>query len=121
VAALASSVAVIAYWNFESVPRLRKRAPAYRALVAATLGYGVVALPGLWALHGTRLGVELATAALVCVLALVSHLVLRRILQPAAGSVGSLRLLALSVLLATLVALPIHLWTLGIEPWRAAG
>lgn len=121
VAALASSVAVIAYWNFESVPRLRKRAPAYRGLVAATLGYGVVALPGLWALHGARLGVELATAALVCVLALVSHLVLRRILQPAAGSVGSLRLLALSVLLATLVVLPIHLWTLGIEPWRAAG
>jgi hypothetical protein len=119
VGALAASVAVIAYWNFENVPRLRKRSPAYRGLVATTLGYGAVALLGLWALHGARLGVELGMSALVCVLGLGSHLVLRRILQPAAGSVWALRLLALGVLLATLVVLPLHLWTLGIEPWRA--
>jgi phytol kinase len=118
VGALAASVAVIAYWNFENVPRLRKRSPAYRGLVAATLGYGAVALLGLWALRGARLGVELGVAALVCVLGLLSHLVLRRILQPAAGSVWALRLLALGVLLASLVVLPFHLWTLGIEPWR---
>ena len=35
-----------------------------------------------------------------------------------AGGVWSLRLLALGVLLASLVALPLHLWTLGIGPWR---
>ncbi len=120
VGALAASVAVIAYWNFESVPRLRKRAPAYRGLVAVTLGFGAVALLGSWALHGPRLGIELGLVALVCVLGLVSHLMLRRIFQPAAGSVWALRLLALSVLLATLVVLPLHLSALGIEPWRAA-
>lgn len=120
VGALAASLAVIAYWNFESMPLLRRRAPAYRALVAATFGYGTVALLGLWALRGARLGVELGVAALVCVLGLGAHLVLRRALRPAAGGVGALRLLALGVLLASLAALPLQLWTLGIEPWRAA-
>lgn len=120
VGALAASVAVIAYWNFENAPRLRRRSAAYRGLVAATLGYGTVALLGLWALHGARLGVEMGMAALVCVLGLLANLVLRRILRPAAGSVWALRLLALSVLLATLVVLPLHLSTLGIEPWRTA-
>ncbi len=120
VGALAASLAVVAYWNFENVPRLRRRSAGYRGLVAASLGYGSVALLGLWALRGARLGVELATAALVCVLGLLFHLALRRVVRPPAGSVWTLRLLALGVLLATLVMLPLHLWTLGIEPWRAA-
>ncbi len=118
VGALAASLAVIAYWNFEGVPRLRKRSPAYRGLVAITLGYGTVALLGLWVLRGARLGLELGTVALVCVLGLLFCLWLRRALRPPAGSTWALRLLALGVLLATLVVLPLHLWSLGIVPWR---
>jgi phytol kinase len=120
VGALAASLAVIAYWNFENMPRLRRRSAGYRGLVAASLGYGSVALLGLWALRGARLGIELATAGLVCVLGLVFHLALRRVVRPPAGDVWTLRLLALGVLLATLAVLPLHLWTLGIEPWRPA-
>lgn len=119
VGALAASLAVVAYWNFENLPRLRKRSAAYRGLVAVTLGYGAVALLGLWALRGGALRAELGTAALVCVLGLAFHLALRRMFQPPAGSVWALRLLALSVLLASLVTLPFQLWSLGIEPWRA--
>lgn len=118
VSALAASLAIIAYWQFEASPRLRHRAAGYRALVAITAGYGMVALLGLWALRGGALGVELATAALICVLGLAFHLALRRAFQPPPGSVWALRLLALGVLLATLAVLPLHFVSLGLDPWK---
>ena len=115
VSALAASLTVIAYWNFESMPRLRKRSAARRGLSAIALGVGVVALPGLWMLRGPWFGLGLATALLVCGLGLLIHLALRRMLPAPAGISSPLRLLALGVLIASLVALPLHLWTLGIE------
>jgi phytol kinase len=117
VGALAASLAIVAYWQFEHSPRLRKRSSGYRALLATSIAYGAVALPALWALRGTTLRTEWATSAVVCVLGLLVHLVLRRLFKLPADLAWPLRLLALSVLLATLVALPLHLSSLGIDPW----
>jgi phytol kinase len=116
VGALAASLAVIAYRTLAHLPRLRQRAPAWRALVALSLAWAVVALPGLWALRGGRVGRELAIVALACGLGLAADLGLRRLVPRPPGGPWDLRRLAFGVLLATLLLLPLHLWAQGIEP-----
>jgi dolichol kinase len=117
VGALAASLAVITYRTLESMPRLRQRSPGWRAVVAVALAYAVVVLPGLWALRGDRVEREMGIAAIVCGLGLVAELVLRRLLRRLAGGPWEMRRLAFGVLLATLLVLPLHLWSQGIEPW----
>ncbi len=116
---LAASLSVIAYWTFESMPRLRRRSRFNRAALAISVGCGIVALPGFWAVRGQWLGMELAGAALLCTVALALHLLLRRRIRPVAGSLGALQLLAVSVLLASLVLLPLQLWSQGYISPRA--
>lgn len=115
VGALAASLAVVTYRTLENLPRMRLRSPGYRALVAVSLAYAVVALPGIWALRGDRVGNELGIAALACALGLLADLALRRLAHRPAEARWELRRLALGVLFATLIVLPLHLWSQGIE------
>jgi hypothetical protein len=87
-------------------------------LASASLGFATVAPLGVWVLRGTRTGMELATAALVCAGGLLSYLGLRRLAGRPAGTIWDLRLLALGVLLAALAILPLHLHWLGVVEWR---
>ena len=115
VGALAASLAVITYWTLEHMPRLRQRPPGYRAVVAISLACAVVALPGLWALGGDRAGRDFGIAAIICVLGLAADRALRPLVWHAGAGPWELRRLAFGVLLATLIVLPLHLWSQGIE------
>ena len=117
VGALSAALAVIAYWTFESAPRLRRRPPSYRAVAAVFLAFGTVVPVGLWALRGEAPGIELATAGLVCVLGLGTFVILRRALRKPAGSVWDLRLLAAGTLVGSLAVMPLHLGWLRIAFW----
>lgn len=118
VGTLAGPVAIINYWSMESMPRVRKRSWIHRALASASLGFATVAPLGVWVLRGARTGIELATAALVCVGGLLLYLGLRRLAGRPPGTIWDLRLLALSVLVAALAVLPLHLRWLGVTDWR---
>jgi len=117
VGALAAALAIISHWAIESIPRARKRSTTHRALASASLGYAIVTPMGLWMLRGESAGTEFVTAALLCAGGLLLYMALRRWLRPAAGSLWDFRLLAIGVLAATAVVMPLHLFLIGAVDW----
>ena len=81
------------------------------------MGFGVVAPLGLWATRGTSVRFEFATAALLCALALIAFLGLRRAFTRPPGTGWNLRYLALAVLGATLATVPLHLHWFETGVW----
>ena len=115
VGSLAAALAVIASWSFANMPRFRRRAPFVRSAAALLLAFVGVAWPGLWALRGEQMTREMGVATLICLLALLADMGLRRLLPRVDFGQDGLRRLALGVLLATLVVLPLHLWWQGLS------
>jgi len=118
VGSLAAAIAIVAYLGLEASPRVRHRPAPWRALASALIGFGVVAPLGLWAARGDRVGIEFASAAALCVLALASFFGLRRAFPRPVGTGWSLRYLALAVIAATLAILPLHFHWIGAVDWR---
>jgi hypothetical protein len=117
VGSLAAAIAIVAYLSFESLPQVRHRPAVWRGLAGGSIGFGVVAPLGLWVARGAMARIEYATAALMCVLALALFLALRRAFPRAPGAGWSMRWLALAVLGATVVVLPLHFRWIGTVGW----
>lgn len=117
VGALAAPLAILGFETMEFLPRIRKRSGAYRALVAASFGFVIVAPLGLWALSGQVTGEGLGCAALVGAGGLALYLGARRVLRWPPGTMWDLRLVGLSVLVATLLVMPLHFKLQGIAGW----
>jgi hypothetical protein len=81
------------------------------------IGFGVVTPLGLWATRGTEVRIEFATAALLCAIALIVFLGLRRAFARPPGTGWNLRYLALAVLGATLMTIPLHLRWIQTGSW----
>jgi hypothetical protein len=99
------------------MPRARHRPATWRALAGGLIGFAVVVPLGLWVPRGERVLVELLTAGLSCMAALLLFLALRRFLPRPAGRGWNLRYLALAVLGATLAVMPLHFHWIGAIDW----
>jgi dolichol kinase len=117
VGSLAAAIAIVASMSLETLPRVRHRSARWRALTSGVIGFGVVAPIGLWFARGNQVHIELATAALVCVVALILFRVLRRLFPRPPRMGWNLRYLALAVLGATLAVLPLHFRWIGVATW----
>jgi phytol kinase len=117
VGSLAAAIAIVAYLSLEVMPRARHRPATWRALAGGLIGFAVVVPLGLWVPRGERVLVELLTAGLSCMAALLLFLALRRFLPRPAGRGWNLRYLALAVLGATLAVMPLHFHWIGAMDW----
>ena len=118
VGSLSGAIAIVAYLGLESSPRVRHRSPAWRALASGLIGFGVVAPLGLWASRGAgRVGIEFGTAAVLSAVAMLVFLALRRGFAQPPGTGWNLRYLALSVLAATLITMPLHFHWIQAGAW----
>ena len=109
VGALAAPVAIAASWTAGVMPRLHAWPAAARALAAGLGAFLVVVPAGIAAVRGTVVAEEAAIAALVVAAALALYAAGVRLLRLEPWSRGDLRALAVAVLAAVLLALPLHL------------
>lgn len=119
VGAFAAPLAIIAWEMFETVPVARRRPVLERGAKAVGLAALAVLVPGLAVLGPHATFETLTIAALVPVLGLVAHVLLRGRLRLGAALAGRLRVMALASLVAVLVVLVVHFTWLGIQPWGA--
>ncbi|MEO5618035.1 MAG: hypothetical protein ABIS67_09705 [Candidatus Eisenbacteria bacterium] len=116
VGAFAAPVGVIAFEMFETVPVARRRPAFERAASAVGVAALAVLVPGLAVLGPHASAETLTIAALVPVLGLAAHLLLRRRVRLGDGLAHRLRVMALATLAAVLLAMVIHFVWLGIQP-----
>jgi phytol kinase len=119
VGALAAPLAILGFETMEFLPRIRKRSAAQRALFAAAFGCVTVAPLGLWARSGQVTGADLGCAALMGAGGLAFYLGARRVMRWPAGTIWDLRLVGFSVLVVTLLVLPLHFTWQGVPGWGA--
>lgn len=117
VGAFAAPVAVIAYEMFETVPVARRRPAFPRAARAVGIAALTVLAPGLAVLGPHVTAETLTIAALVPVLGLAAHLLLRHRVRLGEGLLHRLRVMTLATFAAVLLAMVIHFVWLGIQPW----
>jgi len=108
VGALAAPLAVAGLWTSGVLDGPRAWPASGRVLVSGMLAWLVVAPIGIAAVRGRVVAEEAAMAALVVALALAAYTLGGRFVRAAPGDRVDLRLLAASVLIAVLVALPLH-------------
>ncbi|MGH7724988.1 MAG: diacylglycerol/polyprenol kinase family protein [Candidatus Eiseniibacteriota bacterium] len=109
VGALAAPLATAGWWTSSVLQRTRDWPPAARALASGLLAWLVVVPAGIAAVRGRLPAEEAAIAALVVVASLALYAVGSRLFHPERWGRGDLRVLAAAVLLAVLLALPVHL------------
>jgi hypothetical protein len=118
VGALTATVAILAWEQREHSPEVRRHPWATRLGTAAAIGAGAVMVPGIVVLGDHATVETIVVCGLVVVIAMAAHLVLRGRVIFGEAARAHLRLQALCVLIAVLVALPIHFAWTGIAPWR---
>jgi phytol kinase len=117
VSALAASLSVAALHLLDFMPGTRRIGHAMRPVLAAASGYLLV-VPAALIAGGYRASLaEFTAAALVCAGAVAGYRLARMRISPSPDIIRELRVLAVSVLLATVVVLPAYLGFVGALNW----